>query len=799
MVKNCKFSLKVNRRERLRYVTTFVLLVLCTEFGHIPNVDSAHAKTAVRNFDTAVVVDIPTEATVFQGQDFIQMHHQDRVPNFAKNYTVISIKSGKWSDPLIWNTGELPSRGATVIIDSKHAVEYNLVSGAPLKTVGVSGQLIFSTHQSTQLAVTNLLVYPSGSLEVGSRAGPISRSVMATIIINDQVINTDSPEEENYDPSQYGNGLLVWGKLTAFGADKGLPFARLAKGVDKHHDQLTLSVPPNWAVGDQLLLPDSRQATVASGVYSQEGVTTNEKNSAYKAAEQLEVIAIKGIKENALLLVHPTAFGHLGLLAIDDSLDSKGFLPHVANVTRNVIIRSANPQGVRGHTVAFHGSQINIQNALFQDLGRTTIATIDNTRFDALGNVTHVGQNQTARYPVHMHHANNPEEISGDRATFIVRRNVIAGAKRWSMSIHSSHFGLIEENIAYDVDGAGFVTEDGSETGNRFVRNFVAGVHGSGLEPDARQRGQGVGHEGSGFWLGSDNNQVIGNVVAGVRAAGYALFRTEKSVAIPPFPKIDSNGDFLAPRMFSFVDNEVYSAGQMGVRIWSTKECAICRSETAVMQDTRVWKSANGVMFDYHSDYYVFDGLEVVSEKVKNSVGIMANHAKTAVVRRAKIVNVDVGIEAGGLRNKSFKISDSYVVAVTGMNILTPTSWGRTQSVIVDNVKFESFGIGQDQNHIEFGASNYGERQEKISLKRPVYIYSHQQEKGVDYQLFKFQQSPEHPLVFNVDKALGCPVAGLTNSECFKRHKISFGGEMATCSVIIPGIAGFACPIKSGV
>ena len=105
------------------------------------------------------------------------------------------------------------------------------------------------------------------------------------------------------------------------------------------------------------------------------------------------------------------------------------------------------------------------------------------------------------------------------------------------MSIHGSHYGLIEGNVVVDMDGAGIVTEDGSESGNRFEHNFVAAIRGSGQVVDARRARDGIGHEGAGFWLGSDNNIVVGNVAAGVRDGGFTLFRTPEAVPFPVFPE----------------------------------------------------------------------------------------------------------------------------------------------------------------------------------------------------------------------------------------------------------------------
>ncbi len=76
-------------------------------------------------------------------------------------------------------------------------------------------------------------------------------------------------------------------------------------------------------------------------------------------------------------------FDHLGARDADNTL---AFRPYVANLSRNVVLRSENPLGVRGHTLFSGRGNIDIQFAEFRDLGRTTNAIVDSTQFDVMGN-----------------------------------------------------------------------------------------------------------------------------------------------------------------------------------------------------------------------------------------------------------------------------------------------------------------------------------------------------------------------------------------------------------------------------
>lgn len=53
---------------------------------------------------------------------------RNHLPNFGRLYTHRSVKSGRWSDPATWDRGEVPGPGATVIIDTGHEVEYDVMN-----------------------------------------------------------------------------------------------------------------------------------------------------------------------------------------------------------------------------------------------------------------------------------------------------------------------------------------------------------------------------------------------------------------------------------------------------------------------------------------------------------------------------------------------------------------------------------------------------------------------------------------------------------------------------------------------
>ena len=103
---------------------------------------------------------------------------------------------------------------------------------------------------------------------------------------------------------------------------------------------------------------------------------------------------------------------------------------------------------------------------------------LNNTEFDSDGRVARMGTNQIGRYAVHFHHDFGPKTPSNGYQ-FTLVGNVVDGSSKWGITVHRSHYGLIQDNVVYNTRGAGIVTEDGSESFNVFDHNFSLRTAGS--------------------------------------------------------------------------------------------------------------------------------------------------------------------------------------------------------------------------------------------------------------------------------------------------------------------------------
>ncbi len=176
---------------------------------------------------------------------------------------------------------------------------------------------------------------------------------------------------------------------------------------------------------------------------------------------------------------------------------------------------------------------------LFKDLGRTTYLPLNTT-------TNHIG-----RYPVHMHHLSGPLPSPANGYQFTLLGNAVDGGSvetqfKWGIAVHGSHYGLIQDNVVYNYNGASVATEDGSESFNVFDHNFA--LRGIGEPNDAvTEARMALGTEGVGFWFRGPNNYVSNNVAANFQnptteaAYGFVYqFRLLGDIAVPNFKGADT-------------------------------------------------------------------------------------------------------------------------------------------------------------------------------------------------------------------------------------------------------------------
>src|SRR5215831_4130420 len=208
---------------------------------------------------------------------------------------------------------DLPSKlivppGATVELDATSTFDY----------IEVAGTLRASRTHNTTLTFTHLIVLPGGVLDVGTQSDPIPCDVKVLFNIRSVPIDT------TIDPYQWGNGLVNFGRQTRVGCAK-TAFLPATGSLPAGAQTVTLaSAPSGWAVGDELLLPDTAEPTL------------NAQASALVPARREPTITIAGMNGGTVVLSRPLTFAH------NDQTDPNGAVllhPRVANLTRNIVIQ----------------------------------------------------------------------------------------------------------------------------------------------------------------------------------------------------------------------------------------------------------------------------------------------------------------------------------------------------------------------------------------------------------------------------------------------------------------------------
>jgi hypothetical protein len=574
------------------------------------------------------------------------------LPPDLTNATVVSVASGPWSSPSTWSTGRVPAAGDIVSIAPKTTVTYDAFSNAALVGVVIQsgGTLTFRTDINTRITAGTLAVLAGGTLQVGTATNPVSPNVTTDIVIADQPIDLAT------DPDSVGTGVLGWGTVHMYGAKKD-SFLTLATEPQAGDTTLTFAqAPSGWQPGDRLVIPDSRQ------VYAGNNVPFNQM--------EWETATVKGVSGTTVTLTQPLLYSHPGAR---DASGALRYLPDVADLTRNVVIRSANPAGTRGHVLMTGMADVDIEYVWMKDLGRSLNSVpVDATQYDAHGNPVTYATNEIGRYPLHMHHLAGPATPQPDGYQFTLVGNSVDGGDapndhKWGIDVHASSYGLIQNNVVYNTSGAGVSTEDGSEVNNVFDHNYVVRTDGLGAVSYARISAPipvlDFGHAGDGFWLQGPSNTLTNNVAADSRHSGYEYYSSEFGMQTFHIP-LNQGSDPMMAGQYKAVPN-----GQMAFGAFSNNQAftsAVSGLYTrftlgvgtpVVFNGLTTWNSLSGYANEYAPTPVALNNVVVIgtpagaadASNPTSGLDLDANPGAVAVgmtVAGADIENVTVGVAA---------------------------------------------------------------------------------------------------------------------------------------------------------
>jgi hypothetical protein len=584
---------------------------------------------------------------------------------------------------------------------------------------------------------------------------------------------------------QMSRGLIAHGTVALHGTPV-TPFVALSSAQEPGATRLTLPRrPEGWKVGDRLLLTG----------------TSPSRN-------EDEELTLQGI-DGTTVTVTPVRHRR--------ELPADGLSVYLANLSRNVVLRSENGRDVRraGHAMFMHSPKVTIQNAAFLDLGRTDKRKpINDPKLDADKKlIADTGINPRGRYAVHFHRTG----VGCDEDPVRVRGSVVVNSPGWGFVNHSSNVDM-EDNVAFNVVGAAFVTEAGDEIGS-FRRNLAVRSTGSGEDVENRRRLQDFGHEGDGFWFQGGGVLVEDNIAVGQAQAGFIFFTTgleQEGLGVTRFPvaKLQDDAwtrgkktvDVGQVPVRSFKRNVVF-ASHTGIiprhHLSGPKDGGPHCPAASVFEDSVVWNTRVGVHVRY-SHQITLRNLRLVSstaEKERGQAGVLGQIEE---VNQIRCENLRVqGWRAG----VDVRESGSWVIDGGAYNnvvdIMIPTTIERGRVVdITGDIRFGSASRERPEPR-HFDIYLGAEFRTTFQGRDPNRLFVPDIIRYKGKQLYYLEQAADQvPLRTKLtpaeEKSLGSAAGhvpeeliGLTNRQLWDRYGLAIAGAVAPADAVRePGIHG---------
>lgn len=469
----------------------------------------------------------------------------------SADVTNVAVQDGSWSDPSIWSTGSVPSDGDRVLIHNTVLVTYDQQSDSPLEWLRVDGVLTFQHDAPTRIVVETFVSDPRGTINVGSTEQSIDSAVTAEILID----TTGGPLSQADDPTLIGRGFISHGRTNIYGAAKS-EFTTLLGDAAAGATFIELTdaaLPAGWQIGDTLLLAGTEVDAALLNTANQAAaiLAADEDNSRF--GDELLQITSMAVVEGRVRIFFDNVTNDSAIAQSVTTLlwnhqrpDGETFNPdelaiNVANLTRNVVVRSSDSNvdtQERGHFMVMHNVNADIHHAQFRDLGRTDKRLIvdDPAVIGNFDGSPGTGTNPRGRYGLHLHRL-GVSSLTGPAAA--VTGNVVWGTPGWGIVHHDSH-AVLEDNVVFDVVGAGIVAEDGNEIGEwrnnlvvkttgDLVNNFDDGAFFQTLRGPRFD----LGFFGSGYWVqgGGFGIRMEDNIAASTNGPGFDLVHNTDGLA----------------------------------------------------------------------------------------------------------------------------------------------------------------------------------------------------------------------------------------------------------------------------
>ncbi len=515
----------------------------------------------------------------------------------AVTFDARSAKSGAWSAPATWANGRAPKAGDRVQVRAGHTVVYDASLTEAIRMIHVAGTLTFSREKSTRLEVGLIKIEPGETttedgfdchadapattatdtlpiLEIGTAERPIPAGVTALIRL---------VHFEGMNPETLPAIINCGGRWDTHGAPLNRTWLKLGASVKGGETSVKLSeTVSGWRVGDKVIVTASKE--------SYGGGSTFRQSAAKPRKVQTEERRITTVEGDRIALDQALDYAHLG---------EGDYRSEVANLSRNVVIESAKPDGVRGHTMFHRDSTGGISYAEFRHLGKEGV----------LG-----------KYSIHFHLVRDSMRGSG-----VLGASVWDSHNRW-ITIHGTDFLVVRDCVGYQSVGHGYFLEDATEQYNLLDRNLaVQAYHGKRLPKQVLPFDP---NDGAGFWWANGRNSFTRNVACENDEYGYRFEVAKRSNFNPLLNTLQPSGerervDVRKLPFLRFEDNESHTEGLYSFNFGDDVNGSVGsdRTHPFIAKNLRAWEThyvmrpnlshflldgltvSNGVYGVYHPDY----------------------------------------------------------------------------------------------------------------------------------------------------------------------------------------------------
>jgi hypothetical protein len=380
-------------------------------------------------------------------------------------------------------------------------VTYDTSSDQPIRSIHVAGTLRFDPDHDTRMCV-GLIKIQAGddasengfdcdahvpdvnsdqnrpALEIGSQGHPITAARTAVI----RLVAVDGMDTETC-PAM----VCCGGRMDLHGAPLGASWVKLRKTARAGDTRVLLEEPlTGWRIGDRVIITATQRERRERG--------TLRAGQGYESMKTFtEERTIQAIDGAMLVLDRALDEDHLG---------EGHYRGEVGNLSRNVVIESADPSKARGHTMYHRGSRGSVSYAEFRHLGKEGV----------LG-----------KYSLHFH-------LAGDtmRGSSVIGASFWDSANRW-ITIHGTNDLVVRDCVGYQSVGHGFFLEDGTEVDNVLDRNLA--VQALTGKPLPRQNLPFDNNGGAGFWWANCRNTFTRNVAVECDRYGFKFEATPLDTA----------------------------------------------------------------------------------------------------------------------------------------------------------------------------------------------------------------------------------------------------------------------------